>query len=140
MSRSGAALEVAEVSCEPVAEAAQALFGWGSQDESRVSLTVAAAGSGGAAGSGAAGSGVTAGAGSAAGLGAPVAFALGGPSTVGDPSALAPFALPGGYGSELSLSYGIAMPEGYAIPSSYPAQRTPIARLAYTVRLAGEAA
>ncbi len=135
VSRSGAPLEVAEVSCEPVAETAQALFGWGSQDEGQVSLTVAAVGAGGAAGSG-----VTAGAGPAAGQGAPVAFALGGPSKVGDPSALAPFALPGGYGSELSLSYGIAMPEGYAIPSSYPAQRTPIAKLVYTVRLAGEAA
>ena len=131
VSRSGAALEVAEVSCEPVAEAAEALFGWGSQDESRVSLTVAAAGAGDGSGGGA-GSG-------SAGASAPVAFALGGPSKVGDPSALAPFALPGGYGSELSLSYGIAMPEGYAIPASYPAQRTPIARLTYTVRLAEEA-
>ncbi len=120
VSRTDGPLEVVEAACEPVVESAKALFGWGGQDESRVSLTVRASG--------------------APEDAASPSFPLGSPSTETDSSTLALFALPDGYGSELALSYGLAMPEGYAVPASYPQQRTPIAKFTYTVRLAREAA
>ncbi len=125
VSRSGAPLEVAEVSCDPISAGVEALFGWGDQDLGQVSLTVVVEEGGATASSTARPR--------AAGL---LSFALDGPSSTNDAELLSSFALPGGWGSELPLAYGIAMPPGYAVLAGYPQQSTAIAKLTYTVRAA----
>ena len=104
------------ISCTPRQEGVDALFGEGASQGAGAFLSLAAP------------------------QGAPsqgeVRFALDAPSAIDDPTALAPFAMDGGYGTKLQVSYGIVLAEGAAIPMDYPLRLTSVADVAYTVGLA----
>ena len=107
-SRSGAALEVAQVDFEPLAGAAD-LFG---ADVAAVYLEALAAGS----------------------TAADYRFALDAAATEADADRLAPFALPDGYGSRISVSYRFDIPE--ALLPSLAETTKPVCQVVYTVALA----
>ena len=107
-SRSGAALEVAQVDFEPLAGAAD-LFG---ADVAAVYLEALAAGS----------------------TAADYRFALDAAATEADADKLAPFALPDGYGSRVPISYRFDIPK--ALLPSLTETTKPVCQVIYTVALA----